>query len=131
MITNDSSFPGLDTRGAKVENQVKLESKAIVDNKSPAITITIKGERDVMPIGCDVKVKVKENTQVKVESLFPGAKTNLTNIPTGTDVVCFNPLIHHCFTDPTIHGVNKFSCYVSAKTCNTQIAITHGNEGIL
>jgi hypothetical protein len=43
----------------------------------------IKGEPDVMPIStCDVKVKVKENNQVKVESLFPGAKANLTNIPT-------------------------------------------------
>jgi hypothetical protein len=43
------------------------------------------------------------------------------------DVVCFNPLIYHCCTDPTTHGVNIFSCYVSAKTCNTQIAVTHGN----
>jgi hypothetical protein len=43
------------------------------------------------------------------------------------DVVCFNPLIYHCCTDPTAHGVNIFSCYVSAKICNTQIAVTHGN----
>jgi ectoine hydroxylase-related dioxygenase (phytanoyl-CoA dioxygenase family) len=43
------------------------------------------------------------------------------------DVVCFNPLIYHCCTDPTTHGVKNFSCYVSAKTCNTQIAVTHGN----
>jgi hypothetical protein len=36
------------------------------------------------------------------------------------DVVCFNPLIYHCCTDPTTHGVKKISCYVSEKTCNTQ-----------
>jgi hypothetical protein len=39
-----------------------------------------------MPIHrCDVKVKVKENNQVKVESLFPGAKANLTDLLTGTE----------------------------------------------
>jgi hypothetical protein len=43
------------------------------------------------------------------------------------DVVCFNPLIYHCCTDPTKHGVRILSCYVSAKTFNTQIAFTHGN----
>jgi hypothetical protein len=43
------------------------------------------------------------------------------------DVVCSNPLIYHCCTDPTKHGVKTFSCYVSAKTCNTQISLTHGN----
>jgi hypothetical protein len=43
------------------------------------------------------------------------------------DVVCFNPLINQCCTDPTKHGIKKFSCYVSAKTCNAQIALTHGN----
>jgi hypothetical protein len=43
------------------------------------------------------------------------------------DVVCFNPLIYHCCTDPTTHGVKNVSCYVSAKTCNTQIAITPEN----
>jgi hypothetical protein len=43
------------------------------------------------------------------------------------DVFCFNPLIYHCCTDLTKHGVKIFSCYVSAKTCITQIAFTHGN----
>jgi hypothetical protein len=43
------------------------------------------------------------------------------------DVVCFNTLIYHCCTDPMTHGVKNFSWYVSAKTCNTQIVITHGN----
>jgi hypothetical protein len=43
------------------------------------------------------------------------------------DVVYFNPLIYHYYTDPMKHGVKKISCYVSAKTCNTQIALTHGN----
>jgi hypothetical protein len=36
-------------------------------------------------------------------------------------VVCFNPLIYYCCTDPVRSGVRIFSCYVSAKTCNTQI----------
>jgi hypothetical protein len=64
----------------------KVESKAGVDNRTHAKTTMIKGERDVMPIHrCDVKVKVKENNQVKVESLFPGAKANLTDPPTGTE----------------------------------------------
>jgi hypothetical protein len=41
------------------------------------------------------------------------------------DVVCFNPMIYHCCTDPTTRGVKKISCYVSAKNkqhpniCNT------------
>jgi hypothetical protein len=42
-------------------------------------------------------------------------------------VICFNPLIYHCCTDPVKAGVRIFSCYVSAKTCNTQIAFEHGN----
>jgi hypothetical protein len=57
--------------------------------------------------------------------MFPSYRVD---VPMGFgDVVCFNPLIYHCCTDPTKHGVKKFSCYVSAKTCNTQIALTHGN----
>jgi hypothetical protein len=47
------------------------------------------------------------------------------------DIFCFNPLISHCCTDPTTHGVKKISCYASAKTCSTQIAVTHGNAEIL
>jgi hypothetical protein len=43
------------------------------------------------------------------------------------DVVCFNPLIYHCCTDQVKYGVRNFSCYMSAKTCNTQIAFEHGN----
>jgi hypothetical protein len=43
------------------------------------------------------------------------------------DVVCFNPLIYHCCTDPTKHGVKIFSWLFSAKKCNTQIALTHAN----
>jgi hypothetical protein len=86
MITNDFSLPAVNTSGAKVENKAKVESKAEVDNKIHAKTTMIKGERDVMPIHrCDVKVKVKENNQVKVESLFPGAKANLTDLLTGTE----------------------------------------------
>jgi hypothetical protein len=46
----------------------------------------IKGEQDVMPIHrCDMKVEVEENNQVKVESLFPGAKANLSDLPTGAE----------------------------------------------
>jgi hypothetical protein len=72
MITNDFSFPALNKSGAKVENKAKVEIKAKVDSKTHAKTAIIKGEPDVMPIHtCDVKVKVKENNQVKVESLFP------------------------------------------------------------
>jgi hypothetical protein len=69
-----------------VENKANVEIKAKVDNRTHAKTAMIKGEPDIMPINtCDVKVKVKENNQVKVESLFPGAKANLTDIPTGNE----------------------------------------------
>jgi hypothetical protein len=86
MITNDFSFPALNASRTKVENKAKVESKAKVDNKTHAKTAIIKGEPDAMPIHtCDVKLKVKENNQVRVESLFPGAKANLTDLPTGTE----------------------------------------------
>jgi hypothetical protein len=86
MITNYFHLPAVNTSRAKVENKAKVESKAEVDTKTHAKTTMIKGERDIVPIHrCDVKVKVKENNQVKVESLFPGAKTNLTDLPTGTE----------------------------------------------
>jgi hypothetical protein len=86
MITNDFSFPALKTSGDKVDNKEKVEIKAKVDNNTHAETAMIKGEPDVMPTHtCDVKVKVKENNQVKVESLFQGAKANLTDIPTGNE----------------------------------------------
>jgi hypothetical protein len=38
------------------------------------------------------------------------------------DVMIFNPSVFHCCTNPTKKGVHIFSLYVSAKTCNTQIA---------
>jgi hypothetical protein len=83
IITNDYSFPALKISGYKVENKVKVDSKAKVGNKTHAKTTMIKVEPYGMPIHtCDVKVKVKENNQVKVESLFPGAKANLTDLPT-------------------------------------------------
>jgi hypothetical protein len=86
MTTNDFSFPDLNTSGAKVENKAKVEIKAKLDNRTHAKTARIKGEPDVMSIHtCDVKVKVKENNQVKVESLSPGAKANLIDIPTGNE----------------------------------------------
>jgi hypothetical protein len=86
MITNDFSLLALNTSGAKVENKAKVEIKAKVDNKKHTKTDMIKGEPYAMPIHtCDVKVKVKENNQVKVESLFPRAKANLTDIPTGNE----------------------------------------------
>jgi hypothetical protein len=63
-----------------------VENKAKVEKKTPAETTTIKVERDGMPIHkCDMKVKVEENNKVKVESLFPGAKANLADLPTGTE----------------------------------------------
>jgi hypothetical protein len=84
MITNDVSFLALNASGAKVENKANVEIKAKLDNRTRVKTAMIKGEPDVMPIHtCDVKVK--ENNQVKVESLFPGAKSNLTDIPTGNE----------------------------------------------
>ena len=43
------------------------------------------------------------------------------------DVLCFNPLVYHCCTNPVKLGVRIFSCYVSSKTCNTQIAVSHAN----
>jgi hypothetical protein len=43
------------------------------------------------------------------------------------DVVCYNPIIYHCCTDPVKAGVILFSCYVSEKTCNIQKAFEHGN----
>jgi hypothetical protein len=80
MITNNLSLLALNTSGAKVENKAK------VDNKTHAETTMIKGEQDVMTIHrCDMKVKVEENNQVKVEILFPGAKANLSDLPTGTE----------------------------------------------
>jgi hypothetical protein len=86
MITNDSSLPAVNRSVDKVENKAKVESKAEVDNKTHAKTTMIKGEQYVMSIHrCDVKVKVKENNQVKVESLFPGAKANLTDLRTVTE----------------------------------------------
>jgi hypothetical protein len=86
MITNNFSFPDLNTSGDKMENKAKIEIKAKVDNKTHAKRAMIKGEPYVMPIHTyDVKVKVKENNQVKVESLFPGAKSNSTNILTETE----------------------------------------------
>jgi hypothetical protein len=86
IVTNNFTFPALNTSGAKVENKTKLESKAKVDDKTHAKTTMTKGETDVIPIHtCNVKVKVKEDNQVKVESLFPGAKANLTDLPTGTE----------------------------------------------
>jgi hypothetical protein len=88
----------LNTSGAKVENMAKVENKAKVEykakvenkakmeKKTPAKQTTIKVQRDGMPIHrCDVKVKVEENNKVKVESLFPGAKANLVDLPTGTE----------------------------------------------
>jgi hypothetical protein len=57
-----------------------------VEKKTPVETTTIKEERDAMPIHrCDMKVKVEEHNKVKVESVFPGAKSNLADLPTGTD----------------------------------------------
>jgi hypothetical protein len=86
MITNNFSFPALNTSGAKVENKAKVEIKAELDNNTHSKTAMIKGKPDVMPIHtCDVKVKVKENNQVKVKCLFPGEKANLTDIPTGNE----------------------------------------------
>jgi hypothetical protein len=86
MITNNFYLLAANTSGAKVKNKVKVESKAEVDNKTHAKTNMIKVERDVMPIHrCDVKVKVKENNQLKVESLFPGAKSSSTGLSTGTE----------------------------------------------
>jgi hypothetical protein len=72
MTTSNVSFPALNKSGAKVENKANVEIKAKVDNRTHAKKAMIKGEPDLMPIHtCDVKVKVKENNQVKVESLFP------------------------------------------------------------
>jgi hypothetical protein len=98
MITSDLSLPALNTSGAKVENKVKVENKAKVENKekvkkkvkvkrnTPTKTSTITVEQDWMPIRiCDVKVKVEEDNKVKVESLFPEAKANLVDLPTGTE----------------------------------------------
>jgi hypothetical protein len=86
MITSDVSFPALNTSRYKVENKVNVEIKAKFYNSTHAQTAMIKGEPDVMPIHtCYVKVKVKENNQVKVESLFPGAKANFADIPTGNE----------------------------------------------
>jgi hypothetical protein len=48
--------------------------------------------------------------------MFPSYRVAVT-MRSG-DVVCFNPLIYHCCTDPTKHGFNFFSCYVSTQTCN-------------
>jgi hypothetical protein len=84
MITSDLSLPSLNTSWAKLENKVKVENK----RNTPAETTTIKVERDWMPIHrCDVKVKVEEDNKVKLESRFPGAKSNLADLPTGTEQV--------------------------------------------
>jgi hypothetical protein len=67
-----------------VENKVKVENKAKLEKKTPAEMTTIRVERDGKPVHrCDVKVKVEEHNKVKVESLFPGAKSNLADLPTG------------------------------------------------
>jgi hypothetical protein len=80
MITNHFSLQAVNISESKVENKVKVEKK------TPAETTTIKVERDGMPIHrCDIKVKVEENNKVKVESLFPGAKSNLADLPAGTE----------------------------------------------
>jgi hypothetical protein len=97
MITRDLSLPALNTGGDKVENKAKVENKvkvekkerlkkkAKVKRKTPAEMTMIKVEQDGMPIHrCDVKVKVEEYNKVKVEILFPGAKANLADLPTGT-----------------------------------------------
>jgi hypothetical protein len=92
MIKRDLSLPDLNTSGAKVENKakvekkVKVEKKTKVKRKTPAKTTTIEVERDGMPIHrCDVKVKIEEHNKVKVESLFPGAKANSADLPTGKE----------------------------------------------
>ena len=39
------------------------------------------------------------------------------------DVLVFNPRVFHACTNPRIKGAMIFSAYVSAKTCNTVLAI--------
>jgi hypothetical protein len=70
----------------EVENKSKVENKVEIEKKTHAEHTTIKAGRDGMPIHrCDMKVKVEENNKVKVESLFPGAKSNLANLPMKTE----------------------------------------------
>jgi hypothetical protein len=88
VITNDLSLSALNTSGVKVENKAKVENKKKMDNKTHSKTTMIKEEQDVIPIHrCDMKVKVEEKNQVKVDSLFPGAKSNLSDLLTGTEVL--------------------------------------------
>jgi hypothetical protein len=76
MITSELYLQSLNTSWAQGENK----------RNTPANTTSMKVERDWMPNHrCDVKVKVEEDNKVKVESLFPGAKANLANLPTGTE----------------------------------------------
>lgn len=35
------------------------------------------------------------------------------------DIIVFNPLVHHCATNPSRETAKIYSCYVSNKTCNT------------
>jgi hypothetical protein len=76
MITSNFYLPSVTTSGMKVENE----------RNTSADTISMKAEQDRSPNHtCDVKVKVEEDMQVKVESQSPGAKAFLADLPTAME----------------------------------------------